>query len=282
LLTGELGMVTVQMIGPAGVLDGFNSAARTLEKVREAQHTCLRTDAATDVFARLATPVAALVSRCLVIPSAAKCPVSVVEGVGWLQQAMGPTEHVLCCCCCCVLQILGQQVQQIGKLRILSGPAGQGVAVDLPSRVAAAVLAAKDAAAALDITVSKPTSLPLDARELMMGGRRGPPSGNRFGGGGRGGGNFRGQRGGGRGGGGGWDNDRRGGWDNNRSGGRGGGGGWDNNRSGGRRDAWGSNDGSRGRGGGGGWSDREDGGGGRGGGRGGGGRGGGGGGRGIW
>jgi hypothetical protein len=196
------------------------------------------------------------------------------RGVG-CSKGIGSTEPMLCCCCCVVLQILGQQVQQIGKLRILSGPAGEGVAVDLPSRVAAAVLAAKEAAAALDITVSKPTSLPLDARELMMGGRRGPPRSDRFGGGGRGGGNFRGQRGGDRGGGG-WDNDRRGGWDNNRSGGGRGGGG--------RRDAWG--DSSRGRGGGGGWSDREDGWGGRGGGsRGGGGRGGsgrGGGGRGIW
>lgn len=33
LLTGELGMVTVQMLAPAGRLDGFNSTARALESV---------------------------------------------------------------------------------------------------------------------------------------------------------------------------------------------------------------------------------------------------------
>lgn len=138
-----------------------------------------------------------------------------------------------------VLQLLGQQVTQIGKLRMLTGSAGEGVAVDLPSRVAAAVLAAAEQAAAMGITVSKPSSLPLDVREMMMGGRRGgPPRSDRnFG---PRGGSFRGQRGGGD-----WG-DRRG----SGGGGRGGGGGY-------RRDDYGSN-GSRGRGGGG-WSDREDG-----------------------
>lgn len=33
LLTGELGMVTVQMLAPGGRLDGFNSTARTLQTV---------------------------------------------------------------------------------------------------------------------------------------------------------------------------------------------------------------------------------------------------------
>lgn len=175
---------------------------------------------------------------------------------------------------CVPVQILGRPCQQIGKLRILSGTAGEGVAVDLPSQTAAAVLAAAEQAEAMGISISKPMTLPLDARELMMGGRRGPPRGDNFGRRGGGGGGFRGQRGdrGGWGGGGGWDQDRRGG-------GRGGGG---------RRDDWGSRDGGNRRSGG--WSDIDSwgssdrrGGGGRGGGGRGGGRGGGGGGiRGIW
>jgi hypothetical protein len=35
LLTGELGMVTVQMLAPGGRLDGFNSAARILTEVSQ-------------------------------------------------------------------------------------------------------------------------------------------------------------------------------------------------------------------------------------------------------
>lgn len=34
MLTGEQGMATVQLLGAPGQLDGFNSAARTIEKVR--------------------------------------------------------------------------------------------------------------------------------------------------------------------------------------------------------------------------------------------------------
>lgn len=197
-----------------------------------------------------------------------------------LKPRLLPAFCLLCSCVAVYLQVLGQPVSQIGRLRILTGSSGEGVAVDLPNRTAAAVLAAADKFAAAGITVSKPNSLPLDVRELTMGGRRGAGGqggrSDRYGGNSRGG-NFRGQRGGG--GGGNWGD--RG---SSRGGGRGGGGGSWGGNGGGRRDDWGGGGGgSRG-----GWGDRDDGfsrgrgGGGRGGGgRGGGGRGSGGGGS-IW
>jgi hypothetical protein len=40
LLTGEIGMSTIQMLAPAGRLDGFNSAAKTLERVRARLSVC--------------------------------------------------------------------------------------------------------------------------------------------------------------------------------------------------------------------------------------------------
>ncbi|KAF8057135.1 RH3A [Scenedesmus sp. PABB004] len=75
-------------------------------------------------------------------------------------------------------QLVGGAVgSQIGRLRIL--PAGAdgagGVAVDLPARTAAAVLAAGDAAAAAGVSVSKPTGLPLDIKDMVLGRRGGRP-----------------------------------------------------------------------------------------------------------
>jgi hypothetical protein len=158
---------------------------------------------------------------------------------------------LVACVFAVLLQVLGQPVSQIGRVRILTGASGEGVAIDLPNRTAAAVLAAADSFAAAGITVSKPNSLPLDVRELTMGGRRG--AGGQGGGrsdrfGGNRGGNFRGQRGGG-GGGGNWG-DR-----GSSRGGRGGGNRDNWGGGGGRRDDWGGGGGgSRG-----GWSDRDDG-----------------------
>lgn len=81
LLTGELGMVTVQMVGPAGRLDGFNSTARVLEKVRG--HS-----------ARACTPVLGLAVAVAVtlchgttwwFPIAIMSSVSIADKARWLQ-----------------------------------------------------------------------------------------------------------------------------------------------------------------------------------------------------
>lgn len=64
---------------------------------------------------------------------------------------------------------------QIGKLRIISDAGSEGVAVDLPARVASQVTAAADKAAALGVIVEKPHSLPLDVKEMVLGRRSGRP-----------------------------------------------------------------------------------------------------------
>eukprot|EP00879_Flechtneria_rotunda_P009638 GHRR01010085.1.p1 GENE.GHRR01010085.1~~GHRR01010085.1.p1 ORF type:complete len:752 (+),score=235.05 GHRR01010085.1:500-2755(+) len=104
LLTGEIGYSTLKLMASAGMLDGFNSTARFIEKF-----------------------------------------------VG------------------------GSVGNQIGKLRILSGPDGEGVAVDLPANLAAAVLQSADRAAAMGVVISKPSSLPLDIKEMVLGRQRGGP-----------------------------------------------------------------------------------------------------------
>jgi hypothetical protein len=247
LLTGELGMVTVQLLAQGGRLDGFNSTARTLETVSGSRRRRA---------ARAACAAAWSVAGVRRTASAHAVTLRV-----WRPVPLPPLS-----------QLLGAPCNQIGKLRILSGQAGEGVAVDLPTKVAAAVLGAAEQAAGMGIAVSKPRSLPLDARELVMGGRRGPPRADRSfsprGGfrGGRGGGGYGsrdrnggggGYGGGGYGGGGGsyGSRDRNGGGGygggsgGGYGGGGGGGGGWDSR---GRSSGWGNSGGGRGgRGGGG-------------------------------
>lgn len=72
----------------------------------------------------------------------------------------------------------GRMGDKVGKLRIITENGSEGVAVDVPARTAAAVLAAADQAVAQGVAVSKPHSLPVDVKEMVLGrqGRRAPGS----------------------------------------------------------------------------------------------------------